>query len=124
MESDRVADVMLSHPKTLPANATVGDVRAFFENPKVMMAVLVDGDRFRGTIERDGLPPDAADDASALEYAPPDAPTISPDSGVEDALEALEGIESRRLVVLEADGTTLLGLVCLNSSRTHFCQDT
>ena len=123
MESDRVADVMLSRPKTLPASATVGDVRAFFENPKVMMAVLVDGDRFRGTIERDGLPPDAADDASALEFAP-DPPTISPDSGVEDALDALEGIESRRLVVLEADGTTLLGLVCLNSSRTHFCQDT
>ena len=122
MESDRVADVMLSHPKTLPANATVGDVRAFFENPKVMMAVLVDGDSFRGAIERDGLPPDAAGDASALEFAP-DPPTISPDSGVEDALDALEGIESRRLVVLDADGTTLLGLVCLNSSRTRFCQD-
>jgi tRNA-Thr(GGU) m(6)t(6)A37 methyltransferase TsaA len=32
-ESDRVEDVMLRRPKRLPSSATVGDVRAFFQNP-------------------------------------------------------------------------------------------
>jgi CBS domain-containing protein len=58
---------------------------------------------------------------SALEYAAADTPTISPDAGVEDALAALRGVASRRLVVLDADGARLLGLVCLNTTGTRFC---
>ncbi len=123
-ESNRVADVMLKRPKTLPSSATVGDVREFFQNPKVMTALLVDEDHFRGAIDRDGLPMDAADDAKALEYASATTPTISVDAGVEAGLQALEGLESRRLVVLDADSTKLLGLVCLNTTGTGFCRDT
>jgi len=76
MESERVTDVMLSRPKTLAADATVGDVRAFFANPHVMTALLVDDGRFRGAIDRGTLPGDAADDAAALGYTAVDAPTI------------------------------------------------
>ena len=123
MESERVTDVMLSRPKTLAVDATVGDVRAFFENPHVMMALLVDDGEFRGAIDRGALPGDAADDAGALGYTATDPPTISPDAAVTDALEALHGRESRRLVVLEPDGAKLLGLVCLNTHGTAFCKD-
>ena len=123
MESERVTDVMLSRPKTLAADATVGEVRAFFENPHVMTALLVDDGAFRGAIDRDALPADAADDADALGYAATDPPAISPDAGVADALEALRGLESRRLVVLEPGGAKLLGLVCLNTHGTAFCKD-
>jgi CBS domain-containing protein len=120
-ESERVTDVMLSRPKTLASGATVGDVREFFANPHVMTALLVDDGDFRGAIERGAVPADADDDASALDYAALAVPTISPDAGVEDALAALRGVESRRLVVLDTDGTKLLGLVCLNTTGTQFC---
>jgi CBS domain-containing protein len=120
-ESERVTEVMLRRPKTLPSSATVGDVRAFFQNPHVMTALLVDDGDFRGAIDRGGLPADAPDGVSALEYAAADTPTISPDAGVEDALAALRGVASRRLVVLDADGARLLGLVCLNTTGTRFC---
>ena len=112
---------MLSRPKTLPAAATVGDVREFFRNPHVMTALLVDDGDFRGAIDRGAVPAGATDDARALDYAALDTPTISPEAGVEDALEALRGLESRRLVVLDTDGARLLGLVCLNTTGTRFC---
>ena len=118
-----MTDVMLSRPKTLAADASVGDVRAFFENPHVMTALLVDDGEFRGAIDRGALPADAPDHAGALEYAAPEPPTIPPDAGVDDALAALGGLESRRLVVLEPGGAKLLGLVCLNARGTAFCKD-
>ena len=121
VESERVTDVMLPRPKTLPSSATVRDVRAFFQNPHVMTALLVDDGEFRGAIDRGDLPAAAPDGAGALEYAAADTPTISPDAGVEDALKALRGVASRRLVVLDADGARLLGLVCLNTTGTRFC---
>jgi CBS domain-containing protein len=85
-----------------------------------MTALLVEGEDFRGAIDRGSLPDEAADEADALAYvaAPP---TIAADASVEDALEALHGLESLRLVVLDADDSRLLGLVCLNSSGTSFC---
>jgi CBS domain-containing protein len=123
MESERVTDVMLSGPKTLAADSTVGDVRRFFENPRVMTALLVDDGDFRGAIDRGDVPADAADDKPALDYAEPDPPTISPAAGVDDALAALQGVESRRLVVLDPRGDRLVGLVCLNTQGTAFCRD-
>ncbi len=118
-----MTDVMLSRPKTLAADASVADVRVFFENPHVMTALLVDDGEFRGAIDRGALPADAPDDAGALEYAAPEPPTIPPDAGVYDALAALGGLESRRLVVLEPGGAKLLGLVCLNTRGTAFCKE-
>jgi CBS domain-containing protein len=123
VESERVEDVMLSRPKTLPSTATVADVREFFANPHVMTALLVDGGDFHGAIDRGSLPDNAADDADALDYVAAATPTIAPDASVGDALEALQGLESRRLVVLDADDSHLLGLVCLNTSGTRFCKD-
>jgi CBS domain-containing protein len=122
-ESERVTDVMLTRPKTMPSTATVGDVREFFGNPHVMTALLVDDGAFRGAIDRGSLPVEADDDVDALGYVAADTPTISPDAGVVDALAALGGLESRRLVVLDGDGVGLLGLVCLNATGTRFCRD-
>jgi CBS domain-containing protein len=104
---------MLRRPKTLPPAANVGDVREFFRNPQVMTALLSENGDFRGAIGRGQLSDEAADDAPALDYTSADTATISPQATVEEALEKLRGLDSRRLVVLDADGATLLGLVCL-----------
>ncbi|TAM89172.1 MAG: hypothetical protein EPN43_07365, partial [Jatrophihabitans sp.] len=63
----QVREAMLASPKTLPAGATVADARAFFANPKVVSAVLVEGTAFAGLLDRVDLP----------EAAPPSAPAVS-----------------------------------------------
>lgn len=116
-----VADAMLATPKTLSADSTVGAVRELFERkPTVRTALLVDGTAFRASIDRGTLPADAPDDAPALRYAGA-ADTIAPDAPVEEALARLEGLPEPRLVVVDGDGTTLRGLICLSGGGTRFC---
>jgi CBS domain-containing protein len=115
-----VADVMLARPKTLPADATVAAVRALFAKPSVRTALLVDGTAFRAALDRADLPADAPDDAPALDYAG-EADTIAPDAPVAEAVERLRGLDEPRLVVLDPDGVTLRGLICLSGGGAQFC---
>jgi len=120
-QSLTVRDVMRAQPKTLPRDATVGDVRRVFANPHVLDVLLVDGSAFVGLVEREavgGLP----DETPAADLASTSDVTIGPEVSVKAALERLEREESRRLVVVGADGITLEGLLCLNETRTGFCQ--
>jgi CBS domain-containing protein len=117
-----VRDAMVKRPKTLPADATVADLRRLFENPKVRTALLVDGERFRAAVERDDVA-DAADDAApALSLAPADVETVGPGEPLPAALARLGQTVERRLVVVEPDGR-LAGLLCPNDDGTSFCLD-
>jgi CBS domain-containing protein len=116
-----VADVMLTRPKTLPADSTVGDVRALFAKPSVRTALLVEGSAFRAALDRGDLPDDAPDDAPALRYADAGGDTIAPDAPVAEALGRLAALDEPRLVVVDADGVTLRGLVCLSGGGPQFC---
>jgi CBS domain-containing protein len=117
-----VADVMIKRPKTLPASATVADVRALFENGSVQTGLLVDDGRFRAAIERPNLPDDAPGDAAAIDFAVTPTAIVHPATPMRDAMALLDAENSRRLVVVdEEDGETLRGLVALNSSRSGFC---
>ena len=117
-----VRDVMIANPKTLPASAVVGDVRDVFEKKNVRTVLLVEGDAFRGAIERDGVPSSVADDEPALPHADATPVSTTPDTAMRDALELLDGRDEPRLVVLDEDGVTLRGLVCADSAGTGFCQ--
>jgi CBS domain-containing protein len=114
-----VRDVMVHRPKTLPADATVGDLRRQFENPRVQTALLADDGRFAGAIAPSELPEtaDAAEPARA--YARVDVPTLTPDATMAEALALLDERGDFRLVVVE-DGT-LAGLLCLDRRGTTFC---
>ena len=116
-----VGDVMIHTPKTLPADALVGDVRGLFERPSVRTVLLADDGRFAGLIERDGLPADAPDDAPANAYLEPAPPTATPETPMPEALKLFEARAEPRLVVLDADGVTLRGLLCGNTTATGFC---
>lgn len=120
----RVRDAMVTAPKALPADVTVGAVRALFDNPHVVTALLVDCERFVGAIRRDELPePDAlADDAPARALAVRRVPAIEPDAPLTEALAVLDARGENRLVVLEPDGERLCGLLCLTRDRHGFCQ--
>jgi predicted transcriptional regulator len=116
-----VRDVMVHRPKTLPADATVGDLRRQFENPRVQTALLADDGRFAGAIAPSELP-DAADAAEpALAYARADIPTLPPDATMAEAMALLDARGDFRLVVLDGDGATLAGLLCLDRRGTTFC---
>jgi CBS domain-containing protein len=116
-----VGEVMIRRPKTLPADALVADVRELFERPSVRSVLLADGERFAGVIERDGVPAGAPDDDRARDYVEADPLTVGPATPMPDAVKLLEGQREPRLVVLDEDGVTLLGLLCGNKTATGFC---
>ena len=104
---------MLRDPKTLTAEASVGEVRELLANPKVQMVLLVDGPAFMGAVRQlpDGASPRAGTDAEV----------ISPDASDDEAFERTAASPNRRVIVLDENGG-LLGLLCLNQSRTGFCR--
>jgi CBS domain-containing protein len=113
-----VADLMLRNPKTLGVDTRVEDVRRMLENPSVQMVLLIDGQRFAGSITE--IPEAADPDAPALDYTETDPQTISPDADAETAFARTAAAPSRRLIVLDHD-RTLVGLLCLNQAHTGFC---
>lgn len=116
-----VGDVMIARPKTWPADAPIGDVRRAFERASVRTVLLADGERFVGAVERDSLPHDAPASEPASAYAEAQPITATPDMPISEAIELLDGRSEPRLIVLDEDGVTLRGLLCLNQGATGFC---
>jgi CBS domain-containing protein len=116
-----VGDVMIANPKTMSATASVGDVRGVFEKKTVRTVLLVDGETFRGAIERDALPAGAADDEPALRFAETEPLSTTPETPMREVLPLLDGRAEPRLIVLDDDGVTLRGLLCADSGGTGFC---
>jgi CBS domain-containing protein len=117
-----VRDVMVSRPKTLSVDATVADVRRLFEDhPGVRTALLVEGSRFAGALEREDIPDDAALGEPALQLVRDEVATVGPELQAGEAATVMESLGTRRLVVLDPDGYTLLGLVCVTSDGDAFC---
>jgi CBS domain-containing protein len=118
-----VADVMMTRPKTLRADATVADARAVFTNPKVQTCpILGDDGRLLGDLAREQVPGAEADDEPARLHADDDPPTIRPGASMQEAIDRLRELESERLCVIDAD-RRLLGLLCLNGRHSAFCTD-
>lgn len=117
-----VGEVMVRKPKTLPIDASAAQARELFTNPKVLSAVLVDGTDFAGMLDPDAISEALGDEALIAPYAQRDVPTITPDRPVGEAAELLRTRGALRLAVVQADGHTLAGLLCVDHERTGFCQ--
>ena len=117
-----VADVMVTRPKTLPAEASIGQVRAKFDDDHIVMVLLVEGDVLRGTLVRDDVPSDAAAVAPALPLARTTGRTVLPSESADVVFRWLVDSGQRRLAVVDG-GDRLLGLICLTRRRTGFCTD-
>jgi predicted transcriptional regulator len=118
-----VRDVMVCRPKTLPAESSVAELREHFANPRVRTALLSDFGRFAGAIAPEELPDAAPDTEPARAYARLDVPTMAPDATMADALVLMDRRGDNRLIVLDADGQTLVGLLCLDKTGASFCVD-
>jgi CBS domain-containing protein len=118
-DAESAAELMLRNPKTLAGDASVAEVRTHLANPKVQMILLADDRRFVGAVT--SVPEDAADDEDAVAYADPSPDTIAPTATADEAWRRATENPHRRVIVLDDDGT-LHGLLCLNKTRTGFCQ--
>ncbi len=117
-----VAEVMVRRPKVLPADATLGQVRAAFEDDHVHMVLLTRGTVLCGTVLRCDVPAAAPDALEALPHARLTGRTIPPTAPADAALRWLVARQQRRLAVVDDHGE-LLGLLCLKASGTGFCSD-
>jgi CBS domain-containing protein len=114
------ADVMHSRISTLPASATVGDLRAYFaESGSRKLALLADGDRYAGAVSITDLTDDLDDAAPARDQAVTE-PTIGPGSPAEEARELALQSPALRLPVVN-DAGKLVGIVAIDDLRTRFC---
>jgi CBS domain-containing protein len=113
-----VADLMLRDPKTLSPEASVAEVREQLASPKVQLVLLADGRTFKGAVTQ--VPPEAQPDDLAVDYVDTEAEINSPHASADEAFERAAASPTRRVVVLD-DDRKLLGLLCLNASRTGFC---
>ena len=116
-----VADVMLREPRTVGPGTTAGEARVQFENPRVRLLLVADGERFLGAVTREGLPADLADDAPLGPVADATSPAVAPGDPVSRAMDEIVGRGLDRIPVVEGDA--IVGLICFNSRHGHFCVD-
>jgi CBS domain-containing protein len=114
-----VADVTHSEFKALPASATVGEVRDWFEaSDSRQMAVFADEGRYEGRLLRGDL--DAADPAeAAVGYAERGA-TVTPDEPASRGEELALATPARRVPVVDGQGR-LVGIVSITHDLQAFC---
>lgn len=115
-------DVMLSTPDTVPADMTVAEARLLLHNPRLRLLLVAEGDRFAGAISRERLAGESDGGLTLDRLADTQAPRVRPDETVPHVLDLLEANKSERLAVVD-DEDRLLGLVCFNSRKRHFCMD-
>ena len=118
----RVADAMVTRPKTHGPETTVAKIRAVFEDDHVHMALIIaTNGRLVTTIERPDLAAlphsDQVSEVGALAGR-----TVRASDDLAATTEVLLRDGRRRLAVVD-DGGRLLGLLCLKRDRTGFCSD-
>jgi len=113
---------MVTRPAAHTPTATVGDLRAFFDDDHVHIALLVDNGTLIGVIERDDLATTTTDGTSAREIAKLDGCTIRPDAALADVRARMRRDDRRRLAVTTEE-SALVGLLCLKASGHGLCSD-
>ncbi len=116
------SDVMLSAPDTVSGDMTVAAARRLLENPRLRMLLVTEGERLIGAISRERLAAHSDGDLALGRLADPDWPRVGPLETVPEVLELLETADIERLPVVDSDDR-LLGLICFNRRKRHFCID-
>jgi CBS domain-containing protein len=120
VEGLTAADVMHSHVTTLPASASVAELREYFgASGSRRLALLVEDGRYAGAVPVESLSPDA-DPATPAASLVTDEPTIGPDAPAVEARRLALELPTRRVPVLDESGA-LLGIVAVDEHHTRFC---
>jgi CBS-domain-containing membrane protein len=119
----RVGDVMVRFPKTHGPGSTLEEIRAFFEDDHVHMALVVAGDGLLvTTIERPDLAAALPGSTPAGELGTVTGRTAGPADPLDAATVALRRAGRRRLAIVDDSGR-LLGLLCLQKDGAGYCSD-
>jgi len=113
---------MVTVPDVHGPSATVGQLRRFFEDDHVHIALLVEDGTLVGTVERADLIAAASDTQPALAVAVLEGRTTGPEDVLSDVLAAMRRTGRRRLAVT-SESSMLLGLLCLKARGHGFCSD-
>jgi CBS domain-containing protein len=113
---------MVRRPAVHRPTATVAELRAFFDDDHVHMALIVDNGILVGVIERDDLTTATTDKSTAREIAKLDGLTIRPDAALAEARARMTR-DGRRRVAVMTEESALVGLLCLKASGRGFCSD-
>lgn len=120
---DRVADAMVTRPKTHAPQSTLAEIRAFFDDDHVHMALIVAPDgRLVTTIERADLSAVLSGTALAAAIGTLAGRTVRPHDSLAAAAAALLLGGRRRLAVVDEMGR-LLGLLCAKRDGSGYCSD-
>jgi CBS domain-containing protein len=115
--ADRIRDVMTPDPATCEPDDSIVEAARAMRDGDFGAVVVVENDQVRGILtDRDIVVRAVADgkDPGATEVGvvfTTDPTTLSPDDGIEDAVEAIRQADVRRLPVV--DGTKIVGIVSI-----------
>jgi CBS-domain-containing membrane protein len=119
----RVADAMITCQKTHRPGTRLTDIRAFFEDDHVHMALIVAADgRLLTTIERADLLTAASRSAPVATLGTLTGRTARPADPLSAATATLTREGRRRLAVVDDSGR-LLGLLCPKKDGAGYCSD-
>lgn len=115
-----VADVTHIRFSALPADATVGDVRAWFaQSTSRRLAFIADGARYVGSLTPSDVAGDGDPQRPAAEVAQ-DGPTVAPGAPAATGRDLALASDARRVPVVDAGGR-LLGVVAVTGDMQSFC---
>jgi CBS domain-containing protein len=118
-----ISAAVTARGKELSATSTVGDARALFASGSVHVVPVLSGAAYLGAVSREALRADLDPRTPVLPLASDTVPTATAGTPSPDAFAALDRTGATRLVVLDEDGATYRGLVCLRSDRERVCVD-
>ena len=117
----RVADAMVTCPKTHAPEAGLDEIGALFEDDHVHMALIVGAEGLLlTTIERPDLAAASSGPARALGTLA--GRTVPPSAALAATTARLLASKRRRLAVVDDSGR-LLGLLCLKRDGSGYCSD-
>ena len=119
LEGLKAAD-LATRASTLPVASTVGELRAYFAaSSSRQLAVIVDGDRYVGSVAPADVPDDIDPAATVAGFAQR-GPVIEASRAADEARDAALASPNARLPVVDGNGG-LVGIVAVNHDRDGFC---
>src|SRR5918911_2496625 len=90
-----VRDVLLREARAVAPDTPVSEVRETFANPRVKLLLVADGERFLGTLAPEDVPADGT--GTIAPHVRRDAPRLSADDGVDEALRLVQQTGASRI---------------------------
>jgi CBS-domain-containing membrane protein len=119
----RVADAMVTCPKTYGPDSGIKAIEKLFQDEHVHMALIVSGfGRLLTTIERSDLASVRSSDVPVVTLGTLAGRTVGPSDSLDAAAVTLLREKRRRLAVVDDSGL-LLGLLCLKKDGAGYCSD-